>query len=275
MNREMIITSRQNPLIKTVCALSEKKKRREMGMFRFDGSKLLEEAIRHRIPLTYVLLHEQAERFLPLVHKAVEEGLLAKECVLWVGDSAFEKMSEEHSPEGVITVAGIPENLHVRAAGDSLSQMLGHEERILVAQALRDPGNLGTVLRSCAALGIDRVILSEDCAELWSPKTMRAAMGAIFRMPTVTVDNLPQAIGSLRRGGRRVYATALHREALAVGEFPLHTGDCFVIGNEGHGLTVDVIEACDASAIIPMREGSESLNAAAAAAICIWETVRA
>ena len=275
MNREMIITSRQNPLIKTVCALSEKKKRREMGMLRFDGSKLLEEAIRHRLPLTYVLLHEQAERFLPLVQKAVEEDLLTKEGVLWVGDSAFEKMSEEQAPEGVITVAKIPEGLHVRAAGESLSEVVAREEKILVAQALRDPGNLGTVLRSCASLGMDRVILSEDCAELWSPKTMRAAMGAIFRMPTVTVDNLPCAIAALRRGGRRVYATALHREALTIGQFPLCAGDCFVIGNEGHGLTTDVIEACDASAIIPMREGSESLNAAAAAAICIWETVRA
>ena len=141
MNREMIITSRQNPLIKSVCALSEKKKRREMGMFRFDGSKLLEEAIRHEIPLTYVLLHEEAERFLPLVHKSVEAGLLPKDGVLWVGASAFEKMSEEHAPEGVIAVAKIPDGLHVRAESESLSTLVGREEKILVAQALRDPGN--------------------------------------------------------------------------------------------------------------------------------------
>ena len=275
MNQDMIITSRQNPLVKTVCSLSEKKKRREMGLFRFDGSKLLEEAIRHRLPLTYVLLHEQAERFLPLVQEAIDAGLLPQDGALWVGDAAFEKMSEEQSPEGVITVAKMPKELHRSVAGECVTDAVCAEERILIAQALRDPGNLGTVLRSCAALGIDRVILSDDCAELWSPKTMRAAMGAIFRMPTVTVNDLPKAITALRESGRRVYATALHREALTVGAFPLHAGDCFVIGNEGHGLTPDVIEACDGAAIIPMREGSESLNAAAAAAICIWETVRA
>jgi TrmH family RNA methyltransferase len=83
------------------------------------------------------------------------------------------------------------------------------------------------------------------------------------------------AIRSLRSCGRRIYAAALHREALTVGEIALDLGDAFVIGNEGHGLPAETVEACDACAIIPMKEGSESLNAAAAAAICIWETVQA
>lgn len=275
MNPETIITSRQNPLVKTVCALAEKKKRRETGLFRFDGGKLLQEAIKHRLPLTYVLLHEEATHLLPLAEQAMSEGLLMPDGIVTVGASAFEKMSEERAPEGVITVARMPESLHPCVSADELLRIVGAQERILIAESLRDPGNLGTVLRSCAALGIDRLILSDDCAELWSPKTLRAAMGAIFCMPTVTVTALPEAIRALRQSGRRVYATALHREAATIGAFPLRRGDCFVIGNEGHGLSADVIEACDGAAVIPMREGSESLNASAAAAICIWETVRA
>lgn len=275
MNQESIITSRQNPLIKTVCALSEKKKRRETGLFRFDGGKLLEEAVLCRIPLSHVLICEGAERFLPLAERAVSEGLLPSDGLVLVGRAAFEKMSEEQSPEGVIAVARPKEGLHRTVDSSTVGQVVASEERLLLAEALRDPGNLGTVLRSCAALGVDRLILSEDCADLFSPKTLRAAMGASFRMPTLTVSSMSEAISSLRGAGRRVYATALHREAAVIGRLPLRRGDCFVIGNEGHGLSAAVIEACDGCAVIPMREGSESLNASAAAAICIWETVRA
>ena len=102
-------------------------------------------------------------------------------------------------------------------------------------------------------------------------------MGGLFKLKidTVPAEQLPDAICSLREDGRRVYAAALHTEALELGSFELGQGDCFVIGNEGHGLSNATVSACDACAIIPMREGSESLNAAAAAAICIWETVKA
>ena len=101
-------------------------------------------------------------------------------------------------------------------------------------------------------------------------------MGGLFALPIdiIPVGELASAILSLRASGRRIYAAALHKEALEIGELRLNRGDCFVIGNEGHGLKEETIKACTAPVIIPMREGAESLNAAAAAAICIWETVR-
>ena len=273
-----IITSRQNPLVKTVAALTEKKKRKETESFRLDGKKLVSEAVESGMMLSVVLLREDAAAsFLPLCEDACEKGLLPRDRIVTVSASVFEKLTEEKSPEGIIGVAMMPKNLHVTATSADLSSCVGRNEKILLAESLRDPGNLGTVMRSCAALGIDRLILSDDCADLYSPKTVRAAMGALFRLPTVTVasKDFADAVSALRAQGRRVYATALHREARVIGSFALATGDCFVIGNEGHGLSERVIEACDACAIIPMREGAESLNAAAAAAICIWETVRA
>ena len=102
-------------------------------------------------------------------------------------------------------------------------------------------------------------------------------MGALFRMPTLSVkkEDMPMLVQALRGAGRRVYAAALRDDAERIGEFELRDGDCFIIGNEGHGLSDTLIEASDSAAIIPMCEGSESLNAAAAATICIWETVRA
>jgi TrmH family RNA methyltransferase len=144
---------------------------------------------------------------------------------------------------------------------------------ICLLEAIRDPGNLGTVIRTAAAMGIGAMILSADCADLYHPRTVRAAMGALFTQRIIRVGRgmLPEVIGGLRDAGRRVFATALHQDALRLGEVALRQGDCVVIGNEGHGLTEETVAACDACMIIPMQEGSESLNAATAAAICMWE----
>ena len=268
-----MITSRQNPRIKNLCGLAEKKKRRQSETFRFDGVKLLREALLCGLHPREVFVRQPAsEEIEELIARGVSEGFLNEENVVYVSDSVFEKLSEEHAPEGVITVADFLADLH-QADDCALPEK---EERILILDSVRDPGNLGTIMRSCAALGIDRLVLSSDCAELYNPKTVRSAMGALFRLPTqvVSLDRLPAWIEALRGSGRRVYATALRRDAVAVGSFSMGEGDCFVIGNEGHGLSEGVIAACDGCALIPMREGNESLNAAAAASICIWETVR-
>ena len=268
-----MITSRQNPRIKNLCGLAEKKKRKQSETFRFDGVKLLREALLCGLSLREIFVREPvSEEIALLVSEALERGLIREENVVYVSTSVFEKLSEERAPEGVITLMDFLRKLHRE---DDLS-LPAEGERILILQSVRDPGNLGTIMRSCAALGIDRLVLSSDCAERYNPKTVRSAMGALFRLPTQEIpgDRLALWIESLRKTGRRVYATALHRDALVVGSFSLNEGDCFVIGNEGHGLSEDVIAACDRCALIPMREGNESLNAAAAASICIWETVR-
>lgn len=271
------ITSRQNPQIRMVCGLSEKKKRRQTGLFRFDGIKLLREALLCDVEILSVFVRvpmdSQAEE---LLRKTTSDGLLSEDAIIPVTEAVFDKLTEERAPEGILTVARQLERLHVRSYAGS-ADLIRSEERLLIAESLRDPGNLGTVMRSCAALGIDRLILTSDCADFYNSKTVRSAMGALFRLPTVTVSTeaLPAFIGELRQTGRRVFAAALREDAERIGTMRLTAGDCFVIGNEGHGLSEGTIAACDGTAIIPMREGNESLNAAAAAAICIWETVRA
>lgn len=271
-----IITSRQNTLVRNVCALSEKKTRRESGLFRFDGIKLLGEAMSANIAIRQVFFNAETDGRAPEYIRSVRDELErggAK--VVAVSASVFDKISEEKSPEGIVTVAEIPRELCRTYA--QRSDLPSPAERILVAESLRDPANLGTIMRSAYALGIDRLVLTDDCAEIYSPKTIRAAMGAAFRMSTLTVkgSELAEFIGLLRESGRRVYATALYENSKTLGDVELRACDCFVIGNEGHGLSDGAVRACDASVIIPMREDAESLNAAAAAAICIWETVRA
>ncbi|MBE6548993.1 MAG: RNA methyltransferase [Ruminococcaceae bacterium] len=277
MNLYRTVTSRQNPFVKELCALSDKKKRRQTGSFRFDGVKLFEEAVKSNISLLNIVIREDvAESLEPLCEYAVECGLVEREGIVCVSTEVFEKISEEKSPEGVICVAKMQDGLHKKLSAEELLSELSVGEKILLAESLRDPGNLGTVMRSCSALGIDRLILTDDCADIYSPRTVRAAMGALFKQKTVTVplSQMPYAIELLRKNGRRIYAAALHREALNIDAIEMSAGDAFVIGNEGHGLSEEVINACTSCAIIPMSEGAESLNAAAAAAICIWETVR-
>jgi TrmH family RNA methyltransferase len=277
LSNKEVITSRQNPTVKQICALPDKKSRRESGLFRFDGIKLFGEAVACGLSIERVVLSLGASgNVRDAVEREIERGRLESSRVMLVGEEVFSKISEERSPEGIVTVARAlaqKHRTHTELGGFCVSR----EERILVAESLRDPGNLGTVIRSCAALGIDRLVISDDCADLYNPKTIRAAMGGLFRMDVdvIPTNELAAAIGILRASGRRVFAAALREDAHALGELELRRGDCFVIGNEGHGLSQSVISACDACAIIPMTEGSESLNAAAAAAICIWETVRA
>lgn len=278
LKKRELLRSRQNPTVKQICALSDKKHRRESGLFRFDGVKLLSEALTERLDVRMVAVREDALPALEAILEAAQnEGILSDDAVIPVSAEVFEKISEERSPEGVITVAAQKRDTHRELSAEDCRSYPASEERLLIAEALRDPGNLGTVIRSCAALGIDRLIISDDCADIYNSKTIRGAMGGLFRLKidVAPAGSLPDLIRALSANGRRVYATALHSDAEMIGEITLRLGDCFVIGNEGHGLSKGAIDACDGCAIIPMREGSESLNAAAAAAICIWETVRA
>ena len=274
-----IITSRQNPRVKELCSLAEKKHRRALCRFRADGKKLFLEALTSDAEIVEVWCSEGArDDAREAISQAIGEGRLDEQRVIYASESVFEKITTEASPEGIVTVLRTMEHLHKHlSSGEKLDADGLAGERLLIAESLRDAGNLGTVIRSCAALGIDRLILTEDCADLYHSKTLRAAMGAIFRLPTLSVaaDELPSTVLALRSAGRRIYAAALREGACPIGELSLGREDCFVIGNEGHGLSEAVIEACDAAAIIPMREGNESLNAAAAATVCIWETVKA
>lgn len=142
--------------------------------------------------------------------------------------------------------------------------------RALVLENVQDPGNVGTVLRTADALGMDRVVLCGACADPWNPKTVRSTMGAIFRQDFVQteLDGLSAAVSGLP-----LYGAALTEAAVDIRQLP--STDCaIVIGNEGKGLSRELLDRCEGQVIIPMRPCAESLNAAVAASICMWELVR-
>ena len=275
MSDMLLITSKQNPKIKGVCALAEKREREALGLFRFDGIKLLVEALDKGVEIDTVYIRESS---LEQICERLGEHFLRidRERTVLVSDSVFEKMTLEKAPEGVITVAKHIDKIRKITKIENV-ELPKAQECVFLAESLQDPGNLGTLIRSAAALGIDRVVVSADSADVYNPKTIRAAMGGLFYISVDRVDRdiFGEYIGALRASGRRVFAAALDDKAATLDKIRLRAGDCFVIGNEGHGLDAMTIGACDGSVIIPMRDEVESLNAAAAAVILMWEMKKA
>ena len=276
-----VITSRQNRSVVRICKLNNKKNRDVDRLFRFDGIKLYGEAVSNKVDFDTVLLRESSENLLRermiQMNIPMPESVTAK--VLTLSDSLFDSISEEKSPDGIISVVKYIDKFHkivkIESGNINNEEFLGSvEERIIILEDIRDPGNLGTILRSASALSIDKVLLCGDCADIYNTKTLRAAMGAIFKLPTVTYHDTSKMIIALRKQGRRVLAATLGDGAVSLGDFELKRSDCIAIGNEGHGLSRELIEACDGKIIIPMKVGNESLNAAAAAVVFMWELSR-
>ena len=267
-----VITSRQNPIVARAVRLDQKKYRDAEGAFLLHGMKLAEEAMDCGVEITLILVREDA---VDRAKAALGQAAVACDArMILLGEGAFAKISPEKSPEGVICVAKTLDKFHKNITIKKEEPICAPGERLLLLESLRDPGNLGTILRSAAAFGVDRVVLSADCAELYNPRTLRAAMGAVFKLPTVRVDDLPAAVCALRAGGRRIWAAALAADAVRLDELVLAENDCFLIGNEGHGLSAEALAAADQTVFIPMRANTESLNAAAAATVCLWEQAR-
>lgn len=268
-----VIVSRQNRRVVDLCKLEDRKARQAQKRFRFDGVKLFCEAVEREVPLVCIFLKkgsaEKVEtRFTELTGRSPD----TVRCPAYLlEDELFDKISQENAPEGVICVAEYIDRFHKMYIIKKEDALDLPEGPMLLLESVRDPLNVGAIIRSAAALGIQHLILSEDCADLYHPKTLRAAMGPLFSMPVTRVSDLTTAVESITARGRRVFAAALDDTAAKLGEMPFVRGDCVVIGNEGHGLSEGLIKACTRSIYIPMQAGTESLNAGVAAALLMWE----
>ncbi len=266
------ITSRQNPLVKWAASLSEKKSREAERSFIAEGEKLCFEAAKSELPVTHVFISESKKnRLYPLIFEAFSGGLYKNTKLVCLSEGAFEKISTEKAPQGVIIVIKYLDFFRELDIIYKEDFFLSKDERALALSSLRDPGNLGAVIRSAVAFGVEHIVLTADSADLYNPKTVRSAMGCLFRIKATIVKDFSSFIRAARDNGRRVFAAELTESALPLGSLELSRRDVFVIGNEGHGIPADISSECDKSVFIPITQTTESLNAAVAASILIWE----
>ena len=269
-----IITSRQNPSVIFACNLLDKKHRQKENKFRFDGIKLFREAMISGVEIeTAFVMKSKSEKIFSIIGDFLTNATVGGFDIKVVEDGVFEKISEEKSPEGIVCVAKNIDKFHKigKIKYEYLESILRSDARIFALESLRDPGNLGTIIRSSVAFGVDCLFVSSDCAEIYNPKTIRATMGTIFRQKIIAVDDLADVIKLSSKFDRKTYAATLSDNAFLLGKTELSNRDCIVIGNEGHGLSDSVMNACDESILIPMTPNAESLNAAIASSICMWE----
>ena len=249
------ITSRENAKIKYACRLSSSAAfRRSEGRFLAEGRKLCPELARGAQLETLFYTEDAMARCPELADLPGEHDL--------VEDHVADKLADVGTHQGVFGVFRTPVHTldEVHTGG-----------RYLALERVQDPGNVGTLLRSAAAFGFDGVLLSDGCASVWAPKTLRASMGAAVRIPVIEAGAMPQAVAQLRAKGITCLAAALYQsQPLSAAQSGCPGGVCVVIGSEGQGLTDETIAACTSTVRIPMTDRVESLNAGIAGSILLW-----
>lgn len=255
------ITSRSNPLIVRTAKLSSRKFREETSSFFFEGVHLLEEYLRFGWkPETVFVREDCAGRYADLLSRVPEEALTA------VPESVFDKLTTEQAPQGILTVS------RFLPCVPSVSDPEDLPGRLLLLESVRDSGNVGTVIRTAAAFGWT-CLLTSDCADVWSQKTVRASMGTLFSGCAAVCEDPAAFVRACGKRGRRVFAAALG-DGEKLGSFAIRPDDCFIVGNEGQGISSELLDAAGQIVTIPMTGNAESLNAAVAASVLMWEGSR-
>ncbi|MCI8991708.1 MAG: RNA methyltransferase [Eubacterium sp.] len=255
------ITSPVNRQMKRIVQLNKKAKAREKErIFVAEGIKMFSEAPKAWIEKVYV-----SESFCRQLEKDAYEHFAGYDWEL-VADPVFHAVCDTKTPQGILTTFHMPEY--------TLQDLIKRAEPgLLLIENIQDPGNLGTMFRTAEGAGIDGIIMSADTVDIFHPKTIRSTMGSVFRMPFYITEDLVGAISLLQKEGICIYAASLEDSCLY--DEPDYTaGYGFLIGNEGSGLCPDTVRRADRSIHIPMAGELESLNAAMAAAVLMYEADR-
>lgn len=256
-----MISSSSNAKVKQVIQLKKKgKARREKGAFLVEGIKMVEEAYEYGILEAYI--SESAEEELRKSHGS----FLAKLEYELVADKVFSEMSDTITPQGIMAVVKMPSY--------EISEIIKSENaHVMVLEDLRDPGNLGTILRSGEGAGVTGVILTKESVDIFNPKVIRSTMGSIFRVPFCYVEDLKGVIDEMKASGITLYAAHLKgTDNYEAFDYKKSCG--FLIGNEANGLSDAISKEADCLVKIPMAGKVESLNAAMAASILMFEVAR-
>ena len=256
-----MITSKDNPRIKAVAALAASaKKRREKGLFILEGTRLSAEALREDIMVKEMFYTQSvAASDGELIRKLSNLAEFSEQ----VSDQVFAKMSDTCSPQGILLTVGFKGEISVPESG-----------RFIAFERVQDPSNLGAAARTAEALGFSGIILSKNGTDPYSPKSLRASMGALLRLPIILSEDFLTTIRDFKSRGFKVTGTVVDGDATPINTVKFGEKEIAVIGNEASGMTIEAKSICDRLVTIPMAGRAESLNAAAAAAIVMWEICR-
>ncbi len=260
-----MITSAVNPKVKEIIQLQKKAAvRKNKDVYIVEGVKMYEEADPGQIQKIYVSEGYLRKHPMPVQN---ERGQWFCE---EVSDKVMEAMSDTKTPQGILCVM---KRRHYR-----LEDMLRAERqpRLLLLENLQDPGNLGTIMRTAEGAGMAGVILTENCVDMYNPKTIRSTMGSLYRVPFIYLqdDSLEELCAKLKRKGLILYGSALRKDSVSYDAVSYRQGCVFMIGNEAAGLSDLLLNAADQLLHIPMSGKVESLNASVAAAILMYESRR-
>ncbi len=244
-----MITSKTNELVKHIKSLQQKKYRDLLGEYVIEGIKIVEEAIK------------QSEEIVKIVVSESFQETLSSSNIEIVSDSIFHWISDTQTPQGVLAI--LKKKRQVPISGDI----------VFALDNVQDPGNVGTIIRTLDAAGIQDLILTEGCADVYSPKVVRSTMGGILRVNLVHTSHLEETIKQVKEQGYQVVVTSLDTTKL-IYDIHFHQKQFIIIGNESKGVSLPVQELADKKVKIPMPGKAESLNASVAASIIAYEAVR-
>lgn len=252
------ISSRKNATLLRAHSLSaDKSQRDELCLFCTEGVKLFEEAILSGLVIESVFFTQDAldkySDVLNMCDKNTSMYLVTDEC--------FNKLTTEKAPQGIYACIRKP----VQSSVDK------EQGNFIILDEIQNPLNIGAIIRCAYSLGQDKIVLSSNCADPYGPKTVRAAMGSLFKVKLFTNVDINKFVNEQKEFGNRVFCTALHTNSKTLGTFEFAKSDSIIFCNEGHGASKELLSLCTDSVFIPMQKGAESLNAATAASVVIWE----
>ena len=257
-----IISSSSNNTLKYIKSLQMKKARDEYGKFLIEGEKLFWEALDYNVPISMVLISQSYAE--SSKHQEYAAALTGRNIPLhYADDRVFKGVCETDTPQGIIAVAEkLKYDIDSIISKDKLSLILLHE--------LRDPGNLGTIIRTADACGLDAVAISKGSADLYNGKTIRATMGSLFHIPVIQGVDTAEIIDKLKQRGVVTIGADPH-SSINCTELPYQMKSAIIIGNESQGISSEIKEMLDINTTIPMPGRAESLNAGIAASILMYE----
>ena len=257
VSSDRYLTSKENPTVRLYQKLaSQKKERQRYGLFVLEGVRITEDA----------LLCGNVKKLLITEKCAETSGLdfsALRADVYVISEEIASRISQTESPQGVFAVCEIPR----------IKPVFTDNSRYVVLFGLQDPGNAGTIIRTADALGIDGIFLCGTC-DIYSPKALRSTMGAVFRSRICVMNSEEELFSLLKENGVQTVASVVDSRAVPLTELPACGRQAVLIGNEGSGLPENTANRCDVRMTIPMQGNANSLNAAMAAGIIMWEMVK-